>query len=200
MKIRVKICGITSPNDATMVELLGVDAVGIIFYSGSSRCISIEQAKKIRQALGSFTTLVGLFVNETIDKVLDIASTVHLDVLQLHGNESLDYCQQLDRPYIKAIPATKESMKHCEQYSTASGILLDTPSENFGGSGMTFDWSILPEPLPKHTIIAGGINASNVGSICTKAPYAIDVNSALESVPGVKDEALVANFMNQMPS
>lgn len=200
--MKVKICGITNLNDAIEASSLGANALGFIFAK-SPRQITPQAAKEIIKQLPPFISSVGVFVNEDINKVKKIASDCKLDVIQLHGDETPEYCTQLTQTVIKAIRINNiEDLKLIDKYQPCTkGILLDTYVKNIqGGTGLSFDWD-LANKAQEHNhpiIVAGGITPQNVKqAIITASPYGIDVSSGVESEPGKKDyQKLIQLFEN----
>lgn len=188
--MRLKICGITRIEDALLASELGADALGFVFYEKSPRYINPKDAKKIIQDLPPFISIVGLFVNPTqtcIDETLAICS---LDIIQLHGDETADFCSAQQRRVIKALPVSEaKSLEAIAEYDCT--VLLDTqaPQDVYGGTGHAFDWSILKGLTHQHPIIlAGGIHAENIKQAQqVEGIYALDVSSGVESAKGVKD-------------
>lgn len=202
MRNRVKICGITSVADARMVANAGVDAIGLVFYPKSKRNLSIEQAALICQHTPPFVTTVGLFLDAEASFARDVLAAVPLDVLQFHGSETPEYCRQFARPYLKAVgmqglAASGGFTAYADRYPDAQGFLVDSHAPGAaGGTGLTFDWTQVPQNYHKPIILAGGLTAENVAAaIRTSRVYAVDVSSGVESAPGVKDPAKVAAFM-----
>ena len=197
--MRVKICGITRPEEGVAAAQAGADAIGLVFYSASKRAVTVGQAQTIVRALPPYVSVVGLFVNATPEAVVDIASQVPLDMLQFHGDESADFCQQFDRPWCKALSATPmETLSNrMACYAGARGILLDSVAAGqFGGSGHVFDWQQLPGDLPAEFILAGGLDPANVeAAVKVVRPIAVDVSSGVEAAPGVKDPEKMRNFV-----
>lgn len=191
--LKIKICGITNLEDAENAAALGVDALGFIFAK-SPRQVNTGTVKKICQALPPFLTRVGVFVDEDLEKVNQIAAECCLDAIQLHGLESPEYCQLVHRRVIKALRVKKEaSLKILEQYKdVACAFLLDAyePGEK-GGTGKTFDWGLAAKAkkkIKKPIILSGGLNATNIQkALKTMRPDAVDLNSGVESEPGKKD-------------
>ena len=141
---RVKICGITRPEDARIAAKNGADAIGLVFYAKSPRHVSIEQAQKIIAALPPFVSVVGLFVDAEVIAVEEVLRSVSLDILQFHGSETADYCNLFARPYIKAIRMRPDIDLHAcvREYSQARSLLLDTYVKGTkGGTGQVFDWA-----------------------------------------------------------
>lgn len=199
MRTRVKICGFTRVDDAVAAAKLGVDAIGLVFYSASPRHVSITQAQAIVRALPAFTTVVGLFVDEHETMIRDILAQVPLDCLQFHGDEPPAACRLYGRPYLKAL-RIKPGMDVAElaaSYHDATGLLLDAYHDGAkGGTGQCFDWDLIPAQLPLPVILAGGLEPGNVETALTAVrPYALDVSSGVESAKGVKDPAKMAAFI-----
>ena len=199
MRTRVKICGITNVEDALAAVAYGADAIGLVFYSPSPRCVSISQAAKISQALPPFVSVVALFVNPSPTEVNMVLAAVHVDLLQFHGDEDEMNCLQYQLPYLKAIRVKSDTnlIQYAQNYSSAQALLLDTYSENaVGGTGEIFDWRIIPQHLPKPIILAGGLTAENVAKgIAQVKPYAVDVSGGVEVSKGMKDAKKIAKFM-----
>lgn len=198
--MKVKICGITNIEDALLAEQLGADAVGFIFYKKSKRYISPEIAKVISHKLSAFTLKVGVFVNETEDEINRIAAAARLNLIQLHGDEKPEMIEKLTLPSIKSFRIKEDfDFTILEEYPHTN-FLFDTFSQNeFGGTGKTFDWSIIPPSLRKRVIIAGGVSEKNVEEIFTKInPYAVDVSSLLEISPGKKDHDKMKSFFQKI--
>jgi phosphoribosylanthranilate isomerase len=203
MRVRVKICGITRVEDAIAAARSGADAVGFVFYGPSPRHVAVERAVEIVHELPPFITKVGLFVDPSEAHVWDVLDQVSLDVLQFHGDESVDACERFDKPYIKAVRMKPgyDVREQIASYSSAQGVLLDTHVEGVaGGTGQTFDWSTVPSseiPL----IVAGGLTPANVAqAIALTRPYAVDVSGGVESAKGIKDAALIDAFMRAVSS
>ena len=199
MRTRVKICGITKKKDAFIASDLGVDALGFVFYKASPRYIDPIEAGKIISFLHPFILRVGLFVNNDTDFVRDSIIKSKINFLQFHGDESEEYCNQFNLPYIKAIPMKEDInlLECCEDYKSASALLLDTFSKKVkGGSGVVFDWKKIPRNLSLPLIVAGGLNSENISSLIKIVkPFCVDVSGGVESSKGVKDEDKMKEFM-----
>jgi len=197
--VRSKICGITRIEDALAAVEAGADAIGLVFYAKSPRAVSIEQAASILQALPPFVTTVGLFVDMPRDELQQLLQRLPLDLLQFHGDESPADCEGHGRPYIKALRVRSgESVSAAmAPYSGARGILLDTFVEGVpGGTGASFDWSLVPENAGKPIILAGGLDAGNVAvAIRQVRPYAVDVSGGVEASKGIKDAGKIRAFI-----
>jgi phosphoribosylanthranilate isomerase len=199
MHVRSKICGITRVEDALAAVAAGADAIGLVFYAKSPRAVSPEQAAAIVQALPPFVTSVGLFVNMPRDQLQALLRQVPLDLLQFHGDESPADCEEYGRPYIKALRVRPDEdlAATIANYSGARGILLDTFVEGVpGGTGATFDWSLVPSDIAKPIILAGGLEASNVAAAIRQVrPYAVDVSGGVEASKGIKDANKIRVFV-----
>jgi phosphoribosylanthranilate isomerase len=196
--IRVKICGITNMEDALMAVEAGADALGFVFFKGSSRYVSPEAAAVIIRQLPPFVQVVGLFVNEELAIVNATADRCRLDLIQLHGDESPDYSAAVNRRVIKAFRVKEpSSLDDMAKYPVAA-CLLDTWSPAaYGGTGATFNWEIAADAVSFYRIIlAGGLTPDNVTeAVATVKPYAVDVSSGVELAPGKKDAELVRSFI-----
>ncbi len=202
MRTRVKICGFTRGDDARAAALLGVDAIGLVFYPPSPRHVEIEQARAIVDALPPFVTVVGLFVDENPDRIRAILNSVRIDLLQFHGDESPGECAAYGRSYIKAVrmKAGVDLIKTASAYHQACGLLLDAddPSAK-GGTGTSFDWAAIPKQLPLPVVLAGGLNPGNAGLALRQVkPYGLDVSSGVEAAKGVKDVGKMAAFIKEV--
>jgi phosphoribosylanthranilate isomerase len=198
-RTRVKICGLTRQKDLAAAVDVGADAVGLVFYAPSPRAVEIEQARSLLDELPPFVTSVGLFVDADPDYVRAALSRVPLDLIQLHGEEPPEYCAAFHKPWIKALrmrPGT-DLRAMVARYRGASGLLLDTyDSAVAGGTGRRFDWDLVPGWLAPHIILAGGLNAENVGDAVRRVgPYAVDVSGGVESAKGRKDHAKMDAFL-----
>jgi phosphoribosylanthranilate isomerase len=202
-RTRVKICGITRVEDALNAVNAGADAIGLVFYAASPRCVSIAQAQALVAAMPPFISVVGLFVNSTTAEIQAVLSQVRLDIIQFHGDESPQDCEQacaqINLPYYKAIRVKADTnlLQYAIDFKAAKALLLDTYSEQaYGGTGHKFDWNLIPKNLPKLVILAGGLEANNVtDAIKQVQPYAVDVSGGVEHSKGVKDKDKIAAFM-----
>jgi len=202
MRTRIKICGITRPQDGQDAAYLGADAIGLVFYAPSPRAVSVEQAKAICDALPAFVTRVGLFVNADRNEINTVLAEVPLDLLQFHGDETPADCEGYDRPYIKALrmAADVDVMAEAETYDQAAGILLDSYEAGVpGGTGQTFDWQRVPAGIKQPVILAGGLNPRNVATAVERVrPYAVDVSGGVETAKGIKDKGKMTAFINEV--
>lgn len=204
MRTRVKICGITRPDDALAAARAGADAVGLVFYAKSPRAVTINEAQGVARALPPFVTTVGLFVDAAPDDIREVLQSVPLDLLQFHGNEAPDQCRVYGRPYVKAVRMreTTDLAAVARSYHDAAGLLVDTYVEGVpGGTGRAFDWSRLPSSLGRPLILAGGLTPDNVAEAVGRVrPWAVDVSGGVESAPGVKDAARIEAFIRGVNS
>ena len=196
---RVKICGITRPEDAAAAARLGADAVGTMFYAPSPRCVTPEQARAIAGALPPFVTLVGVFVDPSPEAVRAVLSRVPLHLLQFHGDEAPEFCAGFGLDYIKAVRVRPglDLIQYAARHPAARGLLLDAyvPGAH-GGTGQSFDWALVPRDLPLPLVLSGGIDASNVAAAVRRVrPWAVDVSSGVESAKGVKDPVRISAFI-----
>lgn len=199
---RVKICGITTVNDAQWISTSGVNAIGLVFYKKSPRYVSVQYATDICAAISPFISVVGLFVNASEDEVNQVLDAVPIDLLQFHGAESASYCAKFSRPYIKAVPmqGLTDFSTYADQYPDAKGFLVDSHApDTVGGTGKTFDWTKVPQQYHKPIILAGGLRPENIATaITTTNVYAVDVSSGVESSAGKKDKQKVKQFMQEV--
>ncbi|MEN8191920.1 MAG: phosphoribosylanthranilate isomerase [Bacteroidota bacterium] len=198
--MKIKICGITKIEDAQLCANNGADAIGFIFYPKSKRYILPEDAKVISTSLPPLLHKVGVFVNEEVETVNKIAKDVKLTTVQLHGNESPEYISQINYPVIKSFGVDRSfDFSTIEKYNNC-GILLDVKDEvEFGGTGKSFDWNLIPSELRKKVIIAGGVSINNVEKIYKNInPYGIDVSSSVEISHGIKDKEKVIELLKTL--
>ena len=198
-RTRIKVCGITRPEDGLTAVSLGADAIGLVFYPPSPRYVSIEQAQAIVSALPPFVTTVGLFVNAAVEEVESVLKQVPLSLLQFHGDEDTDYCNNFAMRYIKAIRMEEGVDLHhlAEQFSRSSGLLVDSYHPGIpGGTGESFDWKRIPDALSLPLILAGGLEPSNITeAVSSVQPYAVDVSSGVEASKGIKDSVKMSQFI-----
>lgn len=203
MRTRVKICGITSIEDAAFAVNAGADAIGLVFYQSSSRYVSLACAQQIVNSLPAFVTVVGLFVNANQTEISQAHKVLKFDLVQYHGDEDFSFCQSVGLPYIKAVRVeTKASVDQAfDRFIDAKGILVDAYVENIpGGTGHKFDWQLLSSSnndlYQKKLILAGGLNPENiVSAISQVSPYAVDVSSGVEKAAGKKSQTKIESFI-----
>lgn len=196
---RVKICGITRLQDALCCQAQGVHALGFVFYRASQRYIEPAYARRIMMQLSPFIMTVGLFVNPSVREVEKIMQIAPVHILQFHGEEKERFCYQFGRPYIKAVSmqVEKDIAKIAQTFHSASALLYDAPaSTEYGGTGRTFDWSLIPRHLNRPWILAGGLNSQNIKeAIKQTGALNLDVSSGVESAPGIKDPLKIKSFL-----
>ncbi len=198
--VRVKICGITSIDDALLAVEAGADALGFVFHEKSPRAVSPEQAATIIDRLPPFVAAAGVFVDAEREFVNHIAERCRLDIVQLHGEETPDYCTRMTRRVVKAFRVKDmESLAPMGEYRVA-GYLLDAYSPvAFGGTGLTFNWEAVKVAEQFGPIImAGGLTPDNVRQAVERvSPYGVDVSSGVEAFPGKKDPDKVRAFIRR---
>lgn len=197
---RIKICGLTRPQDAEQCAAAGADAIGLVFYPPSPRHVPIEAARAVIAALPPFVTVVALFVDPSVEEVEAVLQALPVDVLQFHGEEPPEFCRQFARPYLKAVRVRPgmDLTAYARRYADARGLLADAfvPGQA-GGTGAVFDWTLLPPNLPLPLVLSGGLTPDNVTDAVQQVrPAAVDVSSGVEAVKGIKDAALIAAFIS----
>lgn len=201
MRTRVKICGITRRQDAEFAVENGADALGLVFYPASPRAVSIAQAQEIVAKLPPFINIVALFVDADAEQVHACLEQLPIDVLQFHGNESSEYCEQFGKKYLKAIRMREDVdlFALTDDYASASALLLDSYQAGIpGGTGQVFDWDLIKK-IDKPIILAGGLNVDNVAmAIKQVQPYAVDVSGGVEQSKGIKDNQKISAFMQEV--
>lgn len=200
MRTRIKICGITSVEDARAASDAGADAIGLVFYPPSPRHLdNLALARDIALAAGPFVAVVGLFVSPEPAELARVLSLVPINLVQFHGDETPEFCEQAGRPYIKALRMKPDVdiATLANSYTGARGILLDAYRKGVpGGTGETFDWNAIPHDIDKPLVLAGGLTPSNVAKAVTQVkPWAVDVSGGVEQNAGVKSAAKVKDFI-----
>jgi phosphoribosylanthranilate isomerase len=196
-RIYVKVCGITRLEDAERAAELGASALGFVFWTGSPRFIDPSRARAIVRALPPFVTPVGVFVDQPAEFVEEVASLVRLGGVQLHGNESVEYCTRMTTRVIKAVGLKERDTASVTVYPSDVVILLDADDPvRRGGTGRTVDWDAARRiAASRRTILSGGLRPENVlAAIEAVRPYGVDVSSGVESSPGVKDRVRLEQF------
>ena len=215
-RTRIKMCGLTRPQDVQAAVAAGVDAIGFVLYAASARAVSPEQAAELAAALPPFVTPVLLFVNPAPDLLAQACALMPQALLQFHGDESARACQDLAgaRPYLRAarIPlgpdaASFDLVKYSTSYFQAQAILLDAYVDGFGGGGKVFNWSLLPPSVNAQLVLSGGLDSANVGDgIARVRPrcmsLAVDISSGVEATDaqglplrGIKDPEKINQFV-----
>jgi phosphoribosylanthranilate isomerase len=204
MATAVKICGITRPEDALAAARAGAHAIGLVFYARSPRNVTPARAAEIIRVLPPFVTTVGLFVNATAEEVRAALAVAPVELLQFHGEETPEFCRQFKHPYVKAVrvKAGVNLLQYAQDYHDAKALLLDNYVEGLhGGSGVAFDWSLIPSGLPLPVILSGGLTPENVAEAVRRVrPSAVDVSSGVESAKSIKDAQKIAAFIKGVRS
>ena len=206
-RTRIKLCGLSRVEDVQHAIALGADAVGFVFYPPSPRSVSVAQAVELARHVPPLVSSVGLFVNATPEWIREVTSNVPLSLLQFHGDETPQQCEELAAvaglSYWRALrigpdASTSHLIESSLKFKAAGGLLLDALVEGFGGGGKVFDWSLIPTDLGHRAVLSGGLNAQNVSDAIRRVrPYAVDVSSGIEvpGAKGVKDHARMAAFV-----
>ena len=209
-RTRIKLCGLYRAQDVQAAATAGADAIGLVFYPPSPRHVSAQQAASLLAELPPFISSVGLFVNASLDEIKQTLRIAPLSMLQFHGDETPAQCAQaaetVARPFLRAIrirpdTTTQDLLESAQSYRASSplfaGLLLDTWSDAYGGTGKVFDWSLIPEEIAHQAVLSGGLNVQNVTDAVRRIrPHAVDVSSGIEASKGVKDAALMQAFVN----
>jgi phosphoribosylanthranilate isomerase len=202
VRTRVKICGITRPEDGVAAARAGADAIGLVFYPPSPRFLSVERALEIRDALPPFVQTVALFVNPDAAQVAQVIGRVKPSLLQFHGEETPQFCGEFGLPFAKAcrVKSGVDALKYLRPFSRASAWLFDSYVPEYGGVGESFDWSLIPAVEGgRHVILSGGLSAANVAEAVRRVkPWGVDVSSGVESAKGIKDAARIAAFIAEV--
>jgi len=199
---KVKICGNTNPNDALKARALGADFLGLIFTE-SKRNVGLDQAKEIMAAVSDFHQFVGVFANQPKEHVASIVKELGLKWIQFHGTETSRYCEYFSSQQINVIKTFRVrdamSLKRIDEYNVTA-FLVDTFSrQELGGTGQTFDWSMIEDKPYVHEklFLSGGLSVDNLENALKRVnPYAVDVASGVEKEPGVKDHSLLEQFIS----
>ena len=204
MSVAVKICGITDAEQAKMVEEAGADAIGVVLYENSPRYVDLEGAIEIKHAISGNMLCIALVVNATAEFIHQIIERLAPDLIQFHGDESPEFCDQFDYPYIRAIRmhGNLTVSSEVERYQPSGGFLFDAwHADQYGGTGEKFDWHRLPKARDFRLILAGGLSPDNVAvAIRTVAPDMVDVSGGVESAAGIKDQHKVVAFIDNAKS
>jgi phosphoribosylanthranilate isomerase len=206
--MHVKFCGFTQLSDIQTAAQLGADAVGLVFYPPSPRAVTLAQAQTLSAAVPAFVSVVGLVVNMPEDELVELAHSVSFDIIQFHGDETPEQCQQLagrvNKRWIKALRINAEQHTPDSVHAQiakfadagASSILLDAYHQDaYGGTGQRFDWSLIPNDSALPIVLAGGLDAENVAATSDLPIYGVDVSGGIEVDKGKKDAAKMRAFM-----
>lgn len=211
--MQVKFCGFTQASDVQQAIELGSDALGFVFYPPSPRAVTAEQAQSLVQQVPAFISVVALVVNMPQSELVALANTVDFDVIQFHGDESAEQCQQLaksvNKRWVKALRINKDThdlqsiQSQIKDYAQAgaSSILLDAYHKDaYGGTGERFDWSLIPKDSALPIILAGGLTPDNISDTLKLPIQAVDVSGGIESAKGIKDAGKMAAFIRSVKS
>jgi len=202
MSTRVKICGLTRPEDVSAAISCGADALGFVFYEPSPRSVSTGHAAALIRDIPPFVQAVGLFVNPEPEFVEQVLSGVPLDLLQFHGDETPEFCRSFGRRWIKAIRVREEGQIETafQDYRDAAGLLVDAwDPDKYGGTGQSFNWQLIPENRPMPLVLAGGLSSDNVSRAVTQVkPWAVDVSGGVERSKGIKDIQKISDFIKEV--
>lgn len=202
LRTRVKICGITSVEDARAAIEAGADAIGLVFAPGSPRQVDLAKAAEIAAAIPPLTGRVGLFVNPTTEEVREAITRCGLDALQFHGEETPEFCGRFGLRSYKAFRLRSEAtLQELPTYPTEAWLLDSYSPAKHGGTGESFNWAWAVEAvkLGKPVILAGGLKPENVAEAVRQVrPYAVDVSSGVESSPGKKDREKMRRFIGEV--
>ena len=211
--MQVKFCGFTQASDVQQAIELGADALGFVFYPPSPRAVTAEQAKSLLQQVPAFVSVVALVVNIQPSELVALANSVDFDVIQFHGDESAEQCQQLaksvNKRWVKALRINQDIhdlqsiQSQIKDYAQAgaSSILLDAYHKDaYGGTGERFDWSLIPKDSALPIILAGGLTPDNIGDTLKLPIQAVDVSGGIESAKGIKDAGKMAAFIRAVKS
>jgi phosphoribosylanthranilate isomerase len=195
-------CGMMQKEDIAQAAFLGADAIGLIFAPQSPRALTIEKAKTLLNQFPLFLDAVAVLVDPCAAFVEQIIQELPVNLLQFHGEETPEFCNQFKIPYIKAIPVTsKEAILNAQaNYEQAKALLLDTYSPKAkGGTGKPFDWNLIPDNLEKPFLLAGGLTSENVSEAVKRLnPYGVDVCSGIEQSPGIKNHQQMRQFVEAL--
>lgn len=196
-RTRIKICGLTREADVADAVEAGADALGFVLYPKSPRAVTPERAAELARRLPPFVTPVLLFVNAAPETIAHAVRLVPQALLQFHGDETPEQCAAVGRPWLRAARMAPgfDLLDFARRHPGATGLLLDTHVEAYGGSGKVFDWSLIPPSVPVPVVLSGGLSPANVtDGVLRVRPWAVDVSSGVERDKGIKDAALMRRF------
>ena len=209
-RTRIKICGLTRPEDVQTAWQAGADALGFVFYGPSPRYVTPEVAGRLIATVPPFVTTVGLFVNASPDDIAAALKQAPVSCLQFHGDETIEQCvtasELVNRPFLRAIRVQpdmqpEDLLEYERRFRAASklfsGLLLDAFVDGYGGGGKVFDWALIPKDLAPRAVLSGGLSELNViEALARVRPYAVDVSSGVEFSKGIKDAVKIRAFIN----
>jgi phosphoribosylanthranilate isomerase len=207
MRTRIKICGITRPEDLAVAVAAGVDAIGMVFYPGSPRFVELARAAALRRAVPAFVDMVALFVNPEPAWVEQVIEVVKPDLLQFHGDETPAECERYDHRYLRAFRVGAPGMDSapgllatCRGFGSAAGWMFDSYSPAYGGSGKTFEHGLLADvmaaPDARPVILSGGLTPATLPTVLQSVhPYGVDVSSGVEVSAGIKSAEKIGGFV-----
>ena len=208
-RTRIKICGLTRPDDVRAAVAAGADALGFVFYPPSPRYVTAQQAGALMRVVPPFVSTVALFVNAGAATVRAVAQEAPFAQLQFHGDESAAECAEaaeaVVRPFLRVFRVKPDTtaadlLEYEDQYRSASplfsGLLLDTFVDAYGGAGKAFDWSLIPKELAPRVVLSGGLSVQNATDAVVRVrPYAVDISSGVEQAKAIKDARKIATFV-----
>jgi phosphoribosylanthranilate isomerase len=201
-RTRIKICGLKDPEHVRIAAGEGADAIGLIFFPPSSRYVSIGEAEKVANAAPPYVTTTAVFVNEKPETIRAILERVPVGLLQFQGDETPEFCAGFAKPFVRAVRMEKgvDLVECSSRFSSARGLLLDAHvAGEVGGTGTSFDWSRIPREALLPLILSGGLTPKNVGRAVREVrPWAVDVSSGVEKSRGIKDPALIVEFIRSV--
>ncbi|MAH73976.1 MAG: N-(5'-phosphoribosyl)anthranilate isomerase [Cellvibrionales bacterium TMED49] len=202
MSVKVKICGITTPKQAEEAQIAGADAIGIVLHESSVRHVEFQLAKDIISTVNSEVMSIVLVVNASPKDIYRTIEHLNPNFLQFHGDESPEFCNQFNFPFIRAIRMRRNLnlVSAIKSYQALGGFLFDAwDAKLYGGTGVRFDWSRLPRERNFPLTLAGGLTCENVQHAITAAqPDMVDVSGGVESSPGIKDPYLIELFVEKV--
>ena len=196
-RTRIKICGLTREQDVDAAVAAGADAIGFVLYDRSPRHVTVARLRELARRLPPFVSPVALFVNASPDLIDEAVAAAPNLLLQFHGDETREQCEQPARPYLRAARMAPgfDLLDFASGFASATGLLLDAFVDGYGGGGKVFDWSQIPPGVPLPVVLSGGLNPANViDGVMHVRPWAVDVSSGVESAKGIKDAALIRRF------
>jgi len=196
-RTRIKICGLTREADVADAVEAGADALGFVLYPKSPRAVTPERAAELARRLPPFVTPVLLFVNAPPEAIAHAVGLVPQALVQFHGDETPEQCAAVGRPWLRAARMAPgfDLLDFARRHPGATGLLLDTHVDAYGGSGKVFDWSLIPPSVPVPVVLSGGLSPANVtDGVLRVRPWAVDVSSGVERDKGIKDAALMRRF------